>query len=255
VNNILINGLPNAYKGYSLNTGFKTALSIMELLDDPRLNKNSERERLAAYIAAISILFKDQDVFAANKLGLDGAINGLMWWLNCGNDDKVVNYWKSTGIAPDIDDNAFDICDYNKPATDIITIEKHNGEKTEFVDVTRYSVLSFEAPDGTTRYMRRANGEPDLISLYEDADLIYSGFIRVFGIDLAVEDIHWFKFSLLLAELETVEGTLLANKIKLRSFDSSDYQGKEYAKYRGKMEQAKSKNRVLGILPYIDKGE
>lgn len=253
--NILKSGLPDNYHGFKINSGYRTALDIMEILEDPRINKQSTVERLAAYMAAISLLFVDSDVYTQDKLGLDDAINGLFWFLNCGNNDNVLNYWKRTGIAPDVDDNAFDINEYNDGAADTVVIEQDvNGKKT-LKEVSRYSILSFNAPDGTVRYIKRANGEPDLVSLFEDADLIYSGFYRVFGIDLSVDNIHWFKFSVLLAELEATEGTLLANKIKLRSFDANNYKGKQYKDFVAKMLKARYESRVLGILPYIDRSD
>ena len=72
---------------------------------------------------------------------------------------------------------------------------------------------------------------------------------------MAIDDIHWFKFSILLAELEATEGTLLANKIKLRSFDANNYKGKQYKEYVAKMLKARHDSRVLGILPYIDRSD
>ena len=255
MNNILISGLPISYKGYSLNTGYREALSILNLLEDPRINKKSDSERLAAYIAAFSILYVDSDIFSDRKLGIVESINGLNWWLSCGHIDRVENYWRKNGIAPDIEDNAFDIKDYNAPDNDIITVEQTIGNEHKFVEMTKYSTLSFEAPDGTTRYFKRSNGEPDLISLYEDAELIYSAFLRIFNIDIMDNNIHWFKFSMLLAELEATEGTAFADKIKLRSFNPDNYKGKEYNDYRGKMLKAKHDNRVLGILPYVYRGK
>ena len=252
--NVLTKGLPNDYKGFELDTSFRTALRIQEILDDPRYNTGSQIQRMAAFIAAISLLYKDKDVVEQDKLGINGAIKGILWWLSCGNDDRVENYWKSTGIMPDVESIEFDSDDYNSEETDMITIDYTNGDGSVVEkEVSKYAILKFKAPDGTFRYKREKRGEPELLSMYEDNQLIYSGFYVKFGIDLASDDIHWFTFCMLLAELESTDGTALYNKIKVRSFNPADYKGKGYAEYRNKMEQEKKKSRVLGILPYIDK--
>ena len=156
---------------------------------------------------------------------------------------------------PDVDDNAFDPVEYKNGEDEYIDIEDidKDGKRT-IKKVTRYSILSFTAPDGTTRYVKKANGDKDLVSLYEDAEFIYSGFYKIFNIDLATAKLHWFTFCYLLSELEATENTALANKIKLRSFNPADYKGKNYAEYRNKMSKAQHSNRVLGILPYVDGG-
>lgn len=252
--NILTHNLPNEYRGHEINTSFKVALRIQELLDDPRLKRDSSIERTAAYMVAVSLLYKEEDILK-NKLSLQEAISGVFWWLSCGDTDKVERYWRKNKIVPDIDDNAFDIKDYNAVEDDYIDIETTDdtGKKTT-KKVTRYSILAFDAPDNTTRYFKRANGDPDVISLYEDNSLIYSGFYKIYGIDLASEDLHWFKFCWLLSELEMTEGTAIYEKIRVRSFNPADYKGKQYDEYRSKMSRIKNDNRVLGILPYKDGG-
>lgn len=252
--NVLTRELPTTYKGYALNTSFKTALKIQEILEDPRYNTGSQVQRMAAFIAAFSLLYKDKDILDDSKLGFQGAIEGITWWLSCGNNDRVEEYWKENGIIPDIDSIEFDADDYNAAKTDLITIDYTNPDGSIVEkQVSRYAILEFRAPDGTIRYKKEKRGEPDIISLYEDSHLIYSGFYSKYHIDLANSDLHWFTFCMLLAELECTEGTALYNKIKIRSFNPDDYKGKGYAEYRTKMNQEKSKNRVLGIMPYIHK--
>ena len=253
--NLFIDGAPTSYKGYEINTDYRVALQIQEILEDPRLQNGSEVEKMAAYMVAFSLLYKDETVFKDDKLGFRGALDGISWWLSCGNSDKVINYWKRTGIMPDIESNEFDINDYNNPSDDLIDVERYDTDgKLILSKATRYSIIAFDAPDGTVRYKRKSNGQQDLMSLYEDAELIYSGFYKIYNIDLCSDKLHWFKFCWLLSELETTEGTALQSKIHIRAFNPADYKGKEHAEYRSKMEKLKHDNRVLGILPYMDGG-
>lgn len=254
--NVLLNTAPDNYKGYSINTSFKTALKVQHILEDPQYNNGSQIQRMAAFLAAFSLLYKDEDIISQDKLGFSGAIEGLFWWLSCGNDDKVENYWRNTGIMPDIESNEFDLDDYNSTASDNITIDYTLGNGTvEEREVSKTAILCFKAPDGTIRYKKEVRGEPETVSLYEDSSLIYSGFYRLYGLDLFREDIHWFTFCMLLAELESTEGTALSNKEKIRSFKPEDYKGSAYADYRKRMEQNKAKARLLGIMPYKLEGD
>lgn len=247
--------LPTKYKGLELNTSFRSALRAQEVLDDPRLVNGSQQDQLAAYYAAFSFIYKDVNAALA-ELGLPGAIDGLSWWLSCGNNDKVENYWINNRIMPDVDSNSFSLDDYNSPKDEFIDIERVKPDGTKCIEhASKYATLAFNAPDGTTRYARETRGDPALLSLYEDNRIIYSGFYKTFGIDLSSGELHWFIFSALLAELELTEGTALNNKIKTRSFDPDDYKGKAHAEYRAKMLKAKHESRVLGILPYIDREE
>lgn len=253
--NLLIDGAPDNYKGFKINTDFRVALRIQELLEDPILLSGSTVDRMAAYRVAISLLYTDAAKILDEELSFDVAIEGLRYWLSCGNDDPVTSYWKREGIMPDVEDITFDLEDYNKPASDLIDVETHDANgNAKIVKKTKYSIVSFLAPDNTVRYRRIANGDPDLVSLYEDSELIFSGFYKCFGIDLTTAQLHWFKFCWLLAELECAEDTALYKKINIRSFDPSDYKDKQYADYRAKMERNKQRNKVLGILPYIDRG-
>lgn len=247
--------LPTKYKGLELNTSFRSALRAQEVLDDPRLVNGSQQDKLAAYYAAFLFIYKDANAALA-ELGLPGAIDGLSWWLSCGNNDSVENYWLRTRIMPDVDSNSFSLDDYNDPSDGMINIETVNPDGTRSLkQVSKYATLAFNAPDGTTRYARETRGDPALLSLYEDNRIIYSGFYKTFGIDLSSGELHWFVFSALLAELELTEGTALNSRIKTRSFDPDDYKGKAHAEYRAKMLKAKHESRVLGILPYIDREE
>lgn len=253
--NILLNGTPDSYKGFKLNTDYRVSLRIQNLLEDPRLNRSSHTELMAAYMVAFSLLYADEDI-VPDKLSFNDALEGLFWWLSCGNNDSVENYWKRTGIMPDVDDNAFDYKDYSTPESDMITVDKVQIDgTTKQVSVTKYSILSFTAPDGTTRYAKQFNGERDILSLYEDSALIYSGFYKVFNIDLAKTELHWFTFCYLLSELECTENTALRDKIKIRAFNPDNYKGKQYKDYCNKMKQAQNESKVIGILPYIDRGD
>lgn len=250
--NYLTDKLPDSYKGYKLNTSFRVALKIQELLEDPTIKCGDLTDKRAAYIVALSLLVDDYVSFLTDdSLGTDSVPALISWWLTCGDNDPVEEYWKRTGIVPDIGSNTFDKDDYNNISDDLITIEAVGADgKVKMQKVSKTAILEFDAPDGSIRYKKEIRGNPSLISLYEDSSLIYSAFYSKFHIDLANTDLHWFSFCSLLAEIEATEDTALASKMKIRSFDPADYQGKAYDKYRTKMTQARDKARVLGILPY-----
>ena len=251
--NFLTQKLPSSYKGFQLNTSFRNALRAQEVLEDPRLINGSQESQMAAYYAAISFIYTDPDAALAS-LGWSGVLSGVTWWLSCGHDDRVEEYWLKNRIAPDLDSPGFSLRDYNTPPDDYVEVEHRQPDGSVTKEkLTRYAILAFDAPDGSVRYKKESRGEPDLLSLYEDNQLIYSGFYKVFGIDLGASDLHWFTFSSLLAELECTEGTLLQGKIKTRAFNPADYKGKAHAEYRKAMLKAKNESRVLGVLPYIDK--
>ena len=243
--------LPTKFKDLEINTSFRVAINIQRLLDDPILLNCNKQDLLASYIVAFTMLYKNYD----DVNNCDMAYEGIMWWLSCGRVDKVENYWIENRIMPDVDSNEFDIDDYLKPSSSTIIIDKQNinGEHS-LEEVSKQSILCFNAPDNTVRYCKRENGDPAILSLYEDNQLIYSGFIHKFGIDLGKEDIHWFTFSALLSELIQTEGSALYNKIKIRSFNPDDYKGKAYTEYRNRMAKEKSDARVLGIMPYVERG-
>ena len=52
-----------------------------------------------------------------------------------------------------------------------------------------------------------------------DADLIYAGFMQQYGIDLQREDMHWWKFMILLENLGT--DTRLQKVMEYRTIDTS----------------------------------
>ena len=152
---------------------------------------------------------------------------------------------------PDIDDIVFDIDDYYKPPTDLITVDTIQADgsiKQETVSKT--AILSFRAPDGTIRYKKETRGDAASLSIYEDSSKIYAAFYSKYHIDLGNADLHWFKFCSLLSEIESTEGTAIYETIKIRNFNPEDYKGKGYESYRAKMLKARDNARVLGILPY-----
>ena len=53
--NVLLNTAPDNYKGYSINTSFKTALKVQHILEDPQYNNGSQIQRMAAFLAAFSL--------------------------------------------------------------------------------------------------------------------------------------------------------------------------------------------------------
>ena len=60
---------------------------------------------------------------------------------------------------------------------------------------------------------------PPLFSFSQDADVIYASFMRLYGIDLTRQDLHWYTFCALLSSLS--EENPFAAVVKIRSFDES----------------------------------
>lgn len=247
----LIEHFPTEYKGFKINTSFREALRAIEILENPA-NRTNEMQSFAAYLAAIDCIFVDKDVICEDKLGLEEAIAGVLWWLNGGDSDPVEEYWETWHKAPDIDDASFSMEAYTNKKSDNITITITNPDgSTRQEEVSKVVVVEYDAPDGTTRYYKKYNGEPPRYSFYEDAELIYSAFYKVFNIDLDLVDLHWFKFNLLLCEIINVEGSVLYNKVAARSFNPDEYDSKTHKKFIKDSLARKWKHRVLGYLPYI----
>lgn len=254
--NCLIDHFPTDYKGYSINTSYRSALKALEILDNPQFkNTDNEMQSVAVYLAAIDCIFVDgADVISDDKLGFQDAINGMMWWLAHGDNDPIEQYWKTWRIPPDIDDVSFSMDAYLNKSSDKVTIDvaKPDG-KTVQEEVSKVCTLEYNAPDGTIRYFKKYNGEPPVFDYYEDRELIYSGFYKMFNIDLDIVDLHWFKFNLLLSELLSNEGTAFRRKIEVRTFNPDNYDSKTQKKFIADNMKLKRENRVLGYLPYIKK--
>lgn len=254
--NPLIDHFPTEYRGFKINTSFRAALEAIEILDDPSYDKNDEQQSEAAHLAALDCIFVDKDIFSASKLGLEGAIKGLYWWISCAKTDKVERMWKKWRFAPDVDDVKFTWELWNKKDDDKIVVKENNGDNTFTTEeVDKVCVYRFIAPDGTIRYYRKWNGTAPAYDFYEDRELIYSGFYKVFNIDLDTAELHWFKFNMLFIELLHTEGTMLNSEAVVRSFDASNYDRKTQKDYIRKREKDKSEHKLLGILPYIKKQE
>ena len=70
----------------------------------------------------------------------------------------------------------------------------------------------------------------------EDADLIYAGFIQQYGIDLQVEDLHWWKFMILLENFGS--DTRLSRIMEYRTIDTaSKHLPKEQRKFYQAMQR------------------
>ena len=69
-----------------------------------------------------------------------------------------------------------------------------------------------------------------------DADLIYAGFMQQYGIDLQEEDMHWWKFMILLENLGT--DTRLSRIMEYRTIDTgSKHLSKDQKKYYQAMQR------------------
>lgn len=70
----------------------------------------------------------------------------------------------------------------------------------------------------------------------EDADLIYAGFLQQYGIDLQEEDMHWWKFMILLENLGS--DTRISRIMEYRTVDTaSKYLSKEQRKFYQAMQR------------------
>lgn len=70
----------------------------------------------------------------------------------------------------------------------------------------------------------------------EDADLIYAGFLQQYGIDLQEEDMHWWKFMILLENLGS--DTRLSRIMEYRTIDTtSKHLSKEQRKFYQAMQR------------------
>lgn len=81
----------------------------------------------------------------------------------------------------------------------------------------------------------------------EDAGLIYAGFIQQYGIDLQTEEMHWWKFMLLLENLG--EDTRLSKVIEYRTMDVSN---KNLSKEEREFYRAMQKYYGLEQAPAMD---
>lgn len=61
-----------------------------------------------------------------------------------------------------------------------------------------------------------------------DSKLLYSGFMRTYGIDLSSTRMHWFKFCALMSDLSD---TAFSTVVDYRSMDISELKGKQRDKY------------------------
>lgn len=68
--------------------------------------------------------------------------------------------------------------------------------------------------------IREGSGDADF-DFEQDAREIYSSFMQIYGIDLLQEDMHYWRFSMLLDGLFSCENAL-SNKVRLRHADDSE---------------------------------
>lgn len=78
--NVLIDGLPDSYEGYPVNTDYETGIQIMKVMEDTELTLE---ERL--YLG-VSLLFDDLE-----KPSKEIAMDALMWWLTGWNNDIPID--------------------------------------------------------------------------------------------------------------------------------------------------------------------
>ena len=75
--NMLLDRLPSDYKGYLIRTDYRIGIQISLALDDPELNENDR------VMVALSLLF------GAGMPPIDVALEGLQWFIQCGDDKEI----------------------------------------------------------------------------------------------------------------------------------------------------------------------
>lgn len=100
--NCLLDGFPEDYKGYKINTDFRIGIMINLLFEDEDIPED------AKIIQAFNLLYKDEVPEA------EVAYDGLMWFLSCGSSEVV--YDDDTGLSNKTKDR---LIDYNYDSLDI----------------------------------------------------------------------------------------------------------------------------------------
>lgn len=126
--NLMLDRLPDNYKGYLIRTDFRVGIQIVQALQDAEL---TEQERGAV---ALTLLFG-----MGVPADAETARNGIRWFLSGGNEDSP----KETA---------------------------ENDQRSFDFDI--------------------------------DHARLWSGFYRVYGIDLGTAKIHWFQFLAMIADLK-----------------------------------------------------
>lgn len=92
-----------------------------------------------------------------------------------------------------------------------------------------YSCGSYHAEDQNEK-QKRASPKPArrVYDFEHDADLIYSAFLDQYGVDLQVEDMHWWRFRALFRALK--DDNKISKIIEYRAIDLSTVKNKEERK-------------------------
>lgn len=100
--NCLVDGFPDNYKGYKINTDFRVGVLISLLFDDEEVQDDIK------ILKAFDLLYKDEVPEP------DVAYDGVMWFLSCGSSELV--YDDTTGLSSKVTER---LIDYNYDALDI----------------------------------------------------------------------------------------------------------------------------------------
>lgn len=100
--NCLLDGFPEDYKGYKINTDFRVGILINLLFEDEKIDEN------AKLLQAFNLLYKEEVPEP------DVAYDGLMWFLSCGSSELV--YDDETGLDSKSKER---LIDYNYDSLDI----------------------------------------------------------------------------------------------------------------------------------------
>lgn len=93
MNNVLIQGLPEEYDGYSVNTDFETGIMIMQALVDEELSEFEQQ------YTAIRLLFDGLEM----PEDFETAIGAVQWFLTGWNHDNHSSGKKKEAVVMDMD--------------------------------------------------------------------------------------------------------------------------------------------------------
>lgn len=95
-------------------------------------------------------------------------------------------------------------------AIDMIYIDKPKGEHLEHAFQEILNFMNMYDDEKANSVERKQSNAIQIFDYEIDCDLIYSAFYQQYNIDLTIENIHWFKFNVLLSNINDGKPRLLS---------------------------------------------